>query len=57
MGTLFHLATGKLLQLNLFKEIVPATGQIIHKARASSSESKFSVEKVALQSTGDCSQL
>lgn len=30
MGTLFYLATGKILQLNLFKEIVPATGQKIH---------------------------
>lgn len=30
MGTLFRLATGKLLQLNLFKEIVPATGQKIY---------------------------
>ena len=30
MGTLFRLATGKLLQLNFFKEIVPATGQQTH---------------------------
>lgn len=54
MGTLFHLATGKLLQLNLFKEIVPATGQIIHKARDSSSESRFSAEKVALVIAVSC---
>lgn len=29
MGTLFCLATGKILQLNICKEIVPATGQKI----------------------------